>query len=325
MLDRLNRKFKNVGIPHLIIPILACYVLGYILSLIPSLNFILEYLQMDPYLITRGQIWRLVTWIIAPQSIGSPISIILSAIMVFIYFQIGTLLELQLGKFKFNVFIIGGIIITDIGIMLLYGIFCLSTGNQYGFEMLSDIAYSNLSFAAAYGVDTLYIFMSLFLALSAMAPDSYIRLWFIIPIRMKYLYIVYIISIAFNAVQIIPKLFNYYIASGDKLYMYFIISYFAVIAFSVINYLLFLASLGRFGHIPSKRQREFQRAVNATKDAPQMRRDKPVVDAVTYRHKCAVCGRRDTDFPNLDFRYCSKCKGTYVYCQDHLFTHEHVK
>ena len=29
--------------------------------------------------------------------------------------------------------------------------------------------------------------------------------------------------------------------------------------------------------------------------------------------------------PELMFRYCSKCSGAHEYCQDHLFTHEHVK
>ena len=43
------------------------------------------------------------------------------------------------------------------------------------------------------------------------------------------------------------------------------------------------------------------------------------------RHKCAICGRTDEDDENLEFRFCSKCEGNYEYCQDHLFTHEHVK
>lgn len=43
------------------------------------------------------------------------------------------------------------------------------------------------------------------------------------------------------------------------------------------------------------------------------------------RHRCAVCGRTELDDPCLEFRFCSKCNGNYEYCQDHLFTHEHVK
>ena len=42
-------------------------------------------------------------------------------------------------------------------------------------------------------------------------------------------------------------------------------------------------------------------------------------------HRCAVCGRTELDDPNLEFRYCSRCKGNYEYCQDHLFTHKHVE
>jgi len=42
-----------------------------------------------------------------------------------------------------------------------------------------------------------------------------------------------------------------------------------------------------------------------------------------YRHKCAVCGRTDTDYPDLQFRYCSKCVGYHCFCQDHIFNHVH--
>lgn len=43
-----------------------------------------------------------------------------------------------------------------------------------------------------------------------------------------------------------------------------------------------------------------------------------------YRHKCTVCGRTDTDYPNLEFRYCSKCNGYYCYCIDHINNHVHI-
>jgi len=44
---------------------------------------------------------------------------------------------------------------------------------------------------------------------------------------------------------------------------------------------------------------------------------------VGYHHKCAVCGRTDTDYPDLQFRYCSKCVGYHCFCQDHIFSHVH--
>ena len=42
-----------------------------------------------------------------------------------------------------------------------------------------------------------------------------------------------------------------------------------------------------------------------------------------YNHKCAVCGRTDTDYPELEFRYCSRCAGYHCFCQDHINNHIH--
>jgi len=42
-----------------------------------------------------------------------------------------------------------------------------------------------------------------------------------------------------------------------------------------------------------------------------------------YHHKCAVCGRTDTDYPGLEFRYCSRCAGYHCFCIDHINNHIH--
>ena len=47
--------------------------------------------------------------------------------------------------------------------------------------------------------------------------------------------------------------------------------------------------------------------------------------APAYTHKCTVCGRTDVSNPELEFRYCSKCKGYYCYCQDHISNHTHIQ
>ena len=44
-----------------------------------------------------------------------------------------------------------------------------------------------------------------------------------------------------------------------------------------------------------------------------------------YTHKCTVCGRTDVSNPELEFRYCSKCRGYYCYCQDHINNHVHIQ
>ena len=44
-----------------------------------------------------------------------------------------------------------------------------------------------------------------------------------------------------------------------------------------------------------------------------------------YTHRCTVCGRTDVSNPELEFRYCSRCKGYYCYCQEHINSHAHVE
>ena len=36
-----------------------------------------------------------------------------------------------------------------------------------------------------------------------------------------------------------------------------------------------------------------------------------------------IMPRRDTDYPDMQFRYCSKCAGYHCFCQDHIFNHVH--
>ena len=86
------------------------------------------------------------------------------------------------------------------------------------------------------------------------------------------------------------------------------------IAVSLLNFVLFYFGSRhgmRFTPKHISRQTKYKRQVKVNKGVA--------------KHKCAICGRTELDAENLAFRYCSKCEGNYEYCQDHLFTHEHVK
>ena len=76
--------------------------------------------------------------------------------------------------------------------------------------------------------------------------------------------------------------------------------------------------LGEFGfavrHQNSPQTIHFKSAVKQQKKKAQQQ---------GYRHKCEVCGRTDADFPDLQFRYCSKCAGYHCFCEDHIFNHTH--
>lgn len=89
------------------------------------------------------------------------------------------------------------------------------------------------------------------------------------------------------------------------------------ILFSLLNFILFfITSRSKMSMNPRqvKRQQEFKRDVKRN-----------TYTSKVTKHKCAICGRTDESNPELEFRFCSKCNGNYEYCQDHLFTHEHVK
>ena len=61
-IDKWERKYGRFGIPNLTVYIIVCYVIGYALTIInPSL---LNWLSLEPAYILRGQIWRLVTWVL---------------------------------------------------------------------------------------------------------------------------------------------------------------------------------------------------------------------------------------------------------------------
>ena len=85
---------------------------------------------------------------------------------------------------------------------------------------------------------------------------------------------------------------------------------------SVANFLIFFLAgrnMNRVNPKEIKRKAVYRQQVNAAK-----------ADEKHPRHRCAVCGRTEFDDENLEFRFCSKCEGTYEYCQDHLYTHKHV-
>ena len=126
-----------------------------------------------------------------------------------------------------------------------------------------------------------------------------VLLYFVIPIKMKWLAILDVVLLAVDAVQ------------GGLIIRIVIIA-------SLLNFIIFFfCNRNLRGHSPKQaaRRKKFQKQISR----PQNQY------AGGAKHRCAVCGRTELDDPTLEFRYCSKCNGNYEYCQDHLFTHEHVK
>ena len=263
-LQKMERKFGRHAIPGLTRFIIAAYAIGYLFSFInPG---ILNYLTLEPALIFRGQVWRLITWILIPPS-GS--NILFFVIMLVFYYSIGRNLERTWGDFRYNVYIFGGLIFTILSAFICYGIGWLI----YGGAIQMGGVFS-----------TYYVCMSIFLAYALTYPDMQVMLYFIIPIKVKWLGIVY------AAVMIYQCIYMSWVGRV------------AVVA-SLLNFILFFLltrNFKRYSPKERKRRKTFQQAVRQ----PEVKPGQP-------RHRCAVCGRTELDDPTLEFRYCSKCNGNY--------------
>lgn len=281
LIEKLERKFGRYGIPNLTLYIIICYVIGYVLMYTnPS---ILGWLNLEPALILRGQIWRLVTWVIAPPG-GQDLFWFALAILFF-YYPIGTSLERAWGTFRYTLYIFSGLFFTVTAAFLLYFI----TGG----------------IGIGYLFSTTYISLSIFLAYAMTYPDTTLLLMFVIPIKMRWMAVVY-------GVLILSDVINF--ARRRQWFMIF------PIVASLLNFVFFYfgtKDLSRYNPKEIKRKKEFQKAMAQSRVYTE--------NGDIAKHKCAICGRTEKDDPNLEFRFCSKCNGNYEYCQDHLFTHTHIK
>ena len=282
-IDKLERKFGRFGIPNLTIYMIVCYVIGYALMIVnPG---ILNWLSLEPAYILRGQVWRLVTWVLYPPSTSGVLWFAIA--VLFFYYPIGTSLERTIGTFKYTLYILSGVIFTILGAFILY------------FLLGGNVLVGNV-------FSTYYISLSTFLAYAMCYPDMQVLLMFIIPVKMKWMAIFYVVIVLYEMIQ--------YIMAGA---WYLVIP----IVASLLNFIIFYFGTKDFSRYNPKevhRRNEFRRAME-----PQGRM-KSGSGSVT-KHKCAICGRTELDDPNLEFRFCSRCNGNYEYCQDHLFTHTHVK
>lgn len=155
-LKKLDRKFGKHAIEGLMTFIVFGMGLVFIIDLFtnPEYEYRLSSLFIfDRDAIFRGEIWRLISFIILPPN-SSTLFILFS---LYFYWLIGQGLERQWGAFRFNMYYLFGIIGT-----ILSG---LITG---------------------YATNS-YLNLSLFIAFAILYPNFQVLLFFFIPIPIKYL------------------------------------------------------------------------------------------------------------------------------------------
>ncbi|MCL1820288.1 MAG: rhomboid family intramembrane serine protease [Oscillospiraceae bacterium] len=263
--DKFCHKYNHWGISNLMLFIGLGNIVMWVASrFVPSAN-IVGLFAFHPALVMSGQIWRLFTFIFIPLSDY----VFLLLLACYFYFWVGRTLENEWGKLKFNIYYLTG--------------------------MLATIIYCWI--AGAYGVAT-YLNFSLFFAYATLFPEQRILLFFILPVKVKY--------IAF--------------AMAGLFVLEIIISLNLLPLIAILNYFIYFRKdvkrLFKRGASYTKGRADFKSAVNQARNRPGYE---------GHLHKCAKCGITDTKSPNTEFRYCSLCAHYECYCSEHIFTHEHVK
>ena len=277
------------GISNLMRVIVAGNVAVYVLMLLTQSNDVnaLNFLTFNRHALLRGEVWRLVTFIFVPENN----SLFFLAISLYFYYWIGSILERQWGTTKFTVFYLLGLVLNIIAGFIIYLIlpYPVATISMY------------------------YVNLSLFFSFATLYGDMQVLLFFVIPIKVKWLAWFDAALFAFDIIRSLLQI--------PTIGMFALVGVVAPIV-AILNYLIFfwddlMATMGRVkrqtAHRTSRQTVNFKQA---TKHAQQTK---------GYIHKCAVCGKTDTDYPDEEFRYCSKCNGYYCYCSEHIHNHVHIQ
>jgi hypothetical protein len=281
-IDRLQRRFRWLAVPNVTITLIVGQAVLYVANLLAQKGILpggasLDRVMLDPAMVMQGEVWRLVTFLFTPPPIG-PIFVIFYFALFHLF---GTTLEQHWGTFKYNLFLLIGYLANVAAAFL--GAFVLQ-------QQLDPGANETLKLASITATNG-FLYGSVFLAFARLYPDFTLNIFFVLPIRIKWLALLAWIGYAYVLVR------------GDWMARMLIIA-------TVLNYLLFF---GR-EHIREWRQGQRRR----TFQAEAKRATAPA------KHVCAVCGISSAESPRTLFRYCSKCSGQRCFCPDHIRDHEHV-
>lgn len=215
-------------------------------------------------------------------------NILITAIALVCYYSLGRAMENLWGTLKFNLYYLSGVVMMDV--------FCMIFGGR------ADVSYLNLS---------------LFLAYATLYPDTHFLLFYIIPVRA---WVFALLDLGLTIYEVV-----YLTAAG--LFPY---SLFPIVA--LLNYFLFFGKdvvnvfpmSWRVNARRLFRKKPKQGAKTIPFNAGSYQASTASVKA-PYTHRCTVCGRTDISDPELEFRYCSRCKGYYCYCSEHISNHTHIQ
>ncbi len=288
-IDKFCMTHRRFGIPRLMLYVIIGYAAVFFVSTMDRSGLIAGFLAFQPYKILRGEIWRLVTWVFYPVNGAglSGSSLLFTALMLYFYYMIGTTLEREWGTPKFTIYYLAGVLLNVL----------------YGFAVY---LFTGPVLLPPYFLNSSFLNLSMFFAFAVLFPDFRILLFFFIPIKIKWL------ALADGVYFLLVMLQS--LIDGNFLY-----AFFPLVA--VLNFFIFCAD-DLLKLLRPYKVRASRQTINFKKAA---RRHKQEAASRPYRHKCAVCGKTDTEYPTMEFRYCSRCNGYHCFCSEHINSHIHFQ
>ena len=213
-------------------------------------------------------------------------SLLLMMVSLLCYYSIGRAMENIWGTLRFNLFYFTGVVMMDVYCMLFGG--------------TASVTYLNLS---------------LFLSYATLYPDSQFLLFFIIPVKAR---LFALFDLAIVVLDLFTQSFPYNFFSVISLANYFLFFGSDVLNVLPLSWRINARRLFKKQPVQQKKAKVIQfdaGSYEATKAAPK----------APYTHRCTICGRTDISNPELEFRYCSRCKGYYCYCEEHISNHSHIQ
>lgn len=248
-LNRLERAIGRYAIPNISLYLVIGQVFFWSVSFLGF--FDIERIALLPWAVARGEVWRVFSFLLLPPN-AHPVFI---AFAWYMFYLMGSALEGHWGVFRYNLFLFLGWIMT-VGVAFLF-----------------PTTYATNVFLAG----------SVFLAFAFLNPEFEILIFFILPVKIKWLALIAWIGYGFTLI------------TGTWPVRL------AVLA-SISNFLIFFSGAivqrGKTG----RRRMEYQ-----AKQAAARENDEP-------RHTCVVCGKTDRTHPREDFRYSDDDK---CYCSEH--------
>jgi hypothetical protein len=253
-LDKLESRFGRFAIPGLVQFVAGLQLLTFVIFTLlhpEGKAAYLNFLRLDGPLVLQGQVWRLLTYIFIPESLNLLWAIIGTMFLMWL----GRGLEAAWGPFRLTLYFVSGMLAVALG-----------------------------SFVFGYSATGILLFQSLLLAFAVIYPNEEIMMFFIIPMKIKW---IAWLDVVFMVLLILRSPSDFWLV--------------------LCVHLNFLVTFG-----PSFLQQQKHMAKVGLRRAAY---DAASNSGAGFFHQCSVCQKTEVDDSKLEFRVnaagdevCSACR-----------------